>query len=92
VLFDSDFVREQESRSAIRKLNQEHRAIQIANLSQDGGLLAKSGSSFMIANRLEQSAMPSRHFTYFALAHHISTSIGQCTVAVLIGTPSTNSH
>src|SRR5579862_6882488 len=75
-LFDRDFVREQEGGCAVGKLHQEHRAVQIANLAQDGRLFAKPGPSFMVTNRSQESAMPACYFPHFALAHHISTSFG----------------
>jgi hypothetical protein len=83
-LLDRYFVREQESRCTIGELNQVHRPIQIANLAQNSGLLAKSGAPFVVAHWFKQSAMPARHFSRFALAHHFSTSFGQSSPANLI--------
>jgi len=70
-LLDRYFVREQESRCTIGELNQVHRPIQIANLAQNSGLFAKSRAPLMVAHRFKQSAMSARHFSYFALAHHL---------------------
>ena len=77
VLFDRDFVREQKSRCTIGELNQIHRTVQIPDLAQNCRLFTKSRAPFVVAHGSEQSALPPGHFSYFALAHHFSTSFSQ---------------
>jgi len=70
LLLDRYFVWEQECRGAIGELNQVHRPVQIANLTQNRGLFTTSRAPFVVAHRSEQSAMPPRHLSYFTWAHH----------------------